>query len=94
MSVLVKVVSLPDGRRCRHSGRYVVAWNPHTRFGVCDISTTSDRSIARRFKDHAEALAEWRTVSHVEAIRPDGRPNRPLTGLVIESENEAGGFPA
>ena len=90
MSRTVKVVCASDGSRTPHDGRYVVAWNPHTEAGVLELTSTSDITQARWFRDGNE-FAEWRTISRVQPIRPwDGKPNRPLTAVSIETENIGG----
>ena len=38
---------------------------------------------AMHFLDAAHALSFWRTVSTVKPLRPDGEPNRPLTGYHV-----------
>lgn len=67
-----------------HDGRYVKAWNPHTPFGVLAVTSTDDVSKARQFTNTAEAMKEWNTVSNIESVRPDGRPNKPLTAVTVE----------
>lgn len=84
MSVIVKVHGTGGGGRTPHDGRYVRSWNPHTRYGILDLSSTADPFQARRFADLRAVLEEQRTVSHRERRRPDGRENRPLTGINIE----------
>lgn len=93
MSVIVKVMAYSNGRGSPHDGRYVVHWNPHTRFGVCEVHTTGNRALAHRFADYEAVMRDWKTVSDVQPTRPDGEPNRPLTALIIESERESGGLP-
>jgi hypothetical protein len=85
MSTVVRVIgAVSYSGPTPHDGRFVVAWNPHTRFGDCEITTTDDLVDARRFTSAEEALREWKTVSNVEPVRPDGKPNRPLSGLTVE----------
>jgi hypothetical protein len=84
--VIVRVMCGPGGMTTPHDGRYVVRWNPHTRYGTCSVETTEDRRQARRFTA-GQALDAWRTISHVEPVRPDGLPNRPLSGLTIDMIN-------
>jgi hypothetical protein len=89
MSVLVRIIADANGNPTPHDGRWVVRWNPHTKFGVCDIQSTSDIRKARRFANPGHAVEEWRTISRVQLIRPtDGKPNRPLNGLSIEITKE------
>jgi len=42
------------------------------------------REQAMRFEDAGCALAYWKLQSRVRPIRPDGKPNRPLTALTVE----------
>lgn len=45
---------------------------------------TMDKSQAKRF-DNVETMFEfWRKVPDCFKVRPDGRPNRPLTALNVE----------
>ena len=71
-----------NGTPTPHDGRYVVAWNPHTEYGVLELDSTADIARARRFAAD-EAMREWRATSSKAPLRPDGKPNRPLTGLTI-----------
>jgi hypothetical protein len=85
MPKVVRVLCAADGSPTPHDGRYVVDWNAHTKAGVIDISTTGLIDCARRFENNDE-FVEWGTISNVQAKRPwDGKPNRPLTALSVES---------
>lgn len=83
MSSIVKIIGAAGGTRTPHDGRYVVAWNPHTRYGMLECESTDDVTKAHQF-DGADAFRAWTTVSSVQAVRPDGLPNKPLTALTIE----------
>lgn len=89
MATIVKVIGAADGRTCTpHDGRYVVSWNPHTRAGTLELTSTGDKTKARRFNGMT-AFEEWRMISRVQSQRPwDGQPNRPLTGITCEFSNE------
>lgn len=39
---------------------------------------------ALRFRSAAEAMMCWRLQSKTVPLRPDGKPNRPLTALTVE----------
>lgn len=54
------------------------------RYPCGDAAVTTDVTLALRFTDAAAALAEWARTSTVCPTRPDGRPNRPLTGHTVE----------
>jgi hypothetical protein len=38
------------------------------------------------FEDHAAAMEVWTRQSRVRPLRPDGKPNRPLTAYTISIE--------
>lgn len=80
---VIRIVGTANGTRSPHDGRYVVRWNPHTRFGTLALHSTAEVAWARRFTAE-EAVREWKTISRVEPRRPDGEPNRPLSGLTCE----------
>ena len=44
---------------------------------------TWDAAMAKGFKTLRDAMEFWRTQSTVKPLRPDGQPNRPLTGSTI-----------
>ena len=81
---VVRVISRADGGDTPHDGRYVVSWNPHTRAGVLELTSTANLAEARHFL-FPDALDTWKAVSKRQPTRPwDGKPNRPLTGVTIE----------
>lgn len=80
---IVRVICAANGDRTPHDNRYVVSWNPHTPFGVCEVTSTNNRTFARRFAP-GQAQEQWATISNVQPTRWDGKPNRPLCGLTIE----------
>jgi hypothetical protein len=85
MAVAVKVIGSADGGKNPHAGKFVAAWNPHTRAGTLELSSTTDPKRALTFAAVEEALIEWNTVSRVQTVRPwDNRPNKPLTGVTVE----------
>jgi hypothetical protein len=89
MTEIVLIIGAANGGATPHDNRFVVRWNPHTEYGVCEITTTDAIEDARRFAP-GQALAEWKTVSRIEPRRSmDGKPNRPLSGLTIEVIKEA-----
>lgn len=57
-------------------------FNGRDGWGTYDVS--GDPGDARRFKTMADAVDYYRRTSDVRPIRPDGRPNRPLTALTVE----------
>ena len=51
--------------------------------GLGSVVFTNKREEAMRFESAEKALEYWRTPSKVVPIRPDGRPNRPLTAFNV-----------
>jgi hypothetical protein len=50
----------------------------------CGFGIFSDKAEhAMRFKTLRDAMEFWRTTSTVKPLRPDGKPNRPLTASTI-----------
>lgn len=56
--------------------------------GLGRIELTSVRENAIEFPDVVAAFEYWRRPSTVEPLRPDGKPNRPLTMFTIELEDD------
>lgn len=50
------------------------------------IILTTDREAAMTFESTADAMTAWNTPSTRWPLRPDGRPNKPLTALTVEIE--------
>jgi hypothetical protein len=55
------------------------------------IIMTQKRYEAKRFDTPGEALEYYRTQSKVVPIRPDGKPNRPLTAYNVQIMGELEG---
>lgn len=54
--------------------------------GLGRVRMTTDRWRAYRFPDFGAAMGAWKTQSLVRPLRPDGKPNRPLTAFTVEPE--------
>ena len=69
------------------NGRYVLdfdvgAYDPYDpKSGP--VPTTDRITEAKQFADPEEALAFWKTQSRIRPFRPDGEPNRPLSGFSV-----------
>lgn len=85
---VIRLITLASPRApgTEHDGRFVVEFEP----GRMDlrgflhggkIVTTDNVHDARRFTDPGEALAYWQKAN---GVRPDGKPNRPLTAWTAE----------
>ena len=72
-------------------GQWLVAYDPdggpaHIDYPTGSFETDSDPAKALRFPDMVTAWKLWRTTSTRTPLRPDGRPNRPLTAFTIRVE--------
>lgn len=72
-------------------GQYVVAYDPDKPGKAPDgkpmlatIETTPEPLHARLFDSPGEAMDCYRQVSAIKPLREDGRPNRPMTALMVE----------
>lgn len=78
----IKIHGTPIGIATAHDGRWLSFYDatrgPHGR-----IESTSDPAKALRFADQEDAMVLWRKSN---GLRPDGRPNRPLTAFTISIE--------
>jgi hypothetical protein len=84
MAKVIKFVCGVDGRDTPLDGRFLVAYSADSLFGDLAVDTTDDIAKAQRFADVVEVHKIWRAVSKLEPRRPDGKWNRPITGMTIE----------
>ncbi len=89
--VVIKVHGLISGDPTGFDGQYVVEYDPG-RNGIeplsgqemlCHLVTTPDVDKATKF-DGPDAFELWRKPDPRRPLRPDGRPNRPLTAFTVE----------
>lgn len=52
--------------------------------GRGDVKLTRDQSKAKVFESFEAVMEEWKRQSTVLPLRPDGKPNRPLTAFTIQ----------
>lgn len=62
-------------------GRYLVTYDPA---GGIDSLVCGELDDARRFDSAKQAMELWRAVQPDDPIRPDGKPNRPLSAFTVE----------
>ena len=65
---------------------YVRFFDPDAHGGRGNLVTTADPARARQFDSAIEAGNFWRQQSKVRPLRPDGKPNRPLTAYSVVIE--------
>jgi hypothetical protein len=81
MSSLMRLCDFPaSGGRTA----FVKAFDFEGAEGRGELHWTADRTEAMRFDGAGAALEFWKTQSVTVPLRPDGKPNRPLTAFTIE----------
>lgn len=63
--------------------QYLVSFDFDAMNGMGFGIFTDRPELAMRFKTLRDAMEFWRTQSTVKPLRPDGKPNRPLTASTI-----------
>lgn len=64
-------------------GQYLKSYDPNAHDGRGTAEWTADIDAAMVFSDPTSLLKYWKQVSRVRPVRPDGKPNRPLTAFTI-----------
>lgn len=80
---MILIVGSPLGDADEHTLRYLSFYDPN----VGDhgrIETTDDIGSALVFDDVGAAHECWKQVNRNRPVRPDGKPNRPLTAYTVE----------
>lgn len=89
--VVIRIVGLINGQPTAYDGQFLVEYDP-SRDGaepgtgrpmLAHIVTTPDLDKATRW-EAGQALEVWRAVDSRNPVRPDGKPNRPLTAFSVE----------
>jgi hypothetical protein len=87
MSVIISIVGWMLDRECPVAGMYIKAVDnqKYVRGEIADewLTMTSDPAEARVWETAADAMAIYREVYKAHPVRPDGKPNRPLTAFSI-----------
>ncbi len=86
----IRILGLANGEETEFAGKYVREYDPHfsTRSTIYDgglLRVTNDPSKAKAFSSLTEATEYWKQQAPPPyAIRPDGKPNWPLTAFTVE----------
>lgn len=80
---VMRIKSGANGRVTRFDGQWVVSHDPD-RF---KLITTPHKKLARVFNGANEAFEYWLEQSTRTPLRPDGKPNRPLTAFSVLIED-------
>lgn len=67
-------------------GLYLEWSDPNARGGMGDDRWTDSVDRARKFETLDAAVSCWTAVSFVRPVRPDGKPNKPLTAYSVTIE--------
>jgi hypothetical protein len=83
-AVRIVLISLADGRTDGVPvGAYLASYSPEGDGGNGVATWTRDPALAMTFATGAAATACYRAVPLNRPLRPDGRPNRPLTMFTV-----------
>jgi hypothetical protein len=92
MALRYQVHARREGKRSagncstRLMGRWLKHYDPDAHGGLGLVEWTRDVSQALKFADIEEAAQYYRQQSTIRPLRPDGQPNRPLTGYTVTLE--------
>jgi hypothetical protein len=64
---------------------YLKSYDPDGNDGHGDIELTNISSEAKQFEP-GTTMDEWMKISTTRPLRPDGKPNRPLSAYTIQTE--------
>jgi hypothetical protein len=93
MGAIVKCIELAgkviqiEGEEKSPAGMWLQAYDVEAHEGRGAVQWTESRYNAMIFHDPATAMRLWQTQSVTTPLRPDGKPNRPLTAYTVEVEN-------
>jgi hypothetical protein len=84
MTVGIICKGLASGMIGAPYGQWLRSYDPDAHNGRGEAQWTTDASLALAFSDAVEAHSYWTQTSRTMPIRPDGKPNRPLTAFTVE----------
>lgn len=82
--IVLRIIELADGRPTTLHGQFVHDFDADANDGIGVIVATPVIDRAKQFESGKEATEFWKTQSAVRPLRPDGKPNRPLTAFTVE----------
>lgn len=85
MAYLMRVIGLAGEEEFEQTV-YLASFDVDARDGRGDVILTGSLARAMRFESQRELFETWQTASTVRPVRPDGRPNKPLTAYTVQSE--------
>ena len=84
MAHVIKIVGAASGHPTGLEGQYVKSFDPEAFQGRGDVIATMNKNDAMHFDSFTQAHAFWNQQSKLRPLRPDGRPNKPLTAFTVE----------
>lgn len=83
MSFVIQIISNADGMPCNISNCYLKTFDPEGGGGQGIIEVTRLKKQAMKFNTQQECFEVWQKQSKTLPLRPDGKPNKPLTAFNI-----------
>jgi hypothetical protein len=80
---VIRAVGFTNGRPCPHEDQFLKNFNHDAYGGQGYGEFTARPSEAKQFDSYLDAIEFWNKCSMVKPLRPDGKPNRPLTALTM-----------
>jgi hypothetical protein len=82
--IVIKILSAATGQATDFDGTYIKSFDVEAHDGRGELKCSPFIKDAKQFPDRVTAHEFWRQQSNVTPIRPDGKPNRPLTYFNVE----------
>jgi hypothetical protein len=82
----IRAVGFANGSPCPHEDQWVESFDHDACGGQGYGTFTGQPSKAMLFDSYMDAMAFWNKRSALKPLRPDGKPNRPLTALTMTIE--------
>ena len=82
MTVLMRIVEL--GGQMFKPGVYLRSFDHEAFDGQGNADFTDEIADAMRFADHGKAMEFWNRIPKCKPLRPDGKPNKPLSATTVE----------
>ncbi len=83
MKYVMRVMGFANGQDCPIAGQYLEWFDFDQGWGRGYGEFTLDLARAKKFSSREEALTFWQTQSRAKPLRPNGKPNRPLTATTV-----------
>jgi hypothetical protein len=87
---VIKIVENASGLPCPVAGHYLESYDPDwPDHPLGQARFTRNIAYAKTYADAGEAFADLMRVRAQDPVRPDGKPNRPLTAFTVSIEDKA-----